>query len=125
MQIYKDKSKVNRWHVGIYATTNKIWWAKMTKKGKDLKTIEINKVFKIVDYCETKEFNDFDKISLYIRNPLQSEKDLFNNNQNTKIGKVMNEIDLKRLILNHRFKYDQRIKKIKLNSLKETQEIPI
>jgi len=104
MPIYKDNSKVNRFDVGIYATTNKIWWT----KGKELKTIEINKVYKIVDFRDTKEFNDFDKISLYVKKPMKSEIHLFNTWKNTKIGKARNEIELKKLILNYRFKYDKR-----------------
>lgn len=104
MAIYKDDSRVNRFDVGIYHTTNKMWWT----KGKELKTFFLNDVFKVVDFRDTKEFNDLDKISVYMRNPLKSEKTLFNNHKNFKVGKAGNEIDLKRLILNFRFKYDQR-----------------
>jgi hypothetical protein len=93
MPYYKNNKRINLYEVGIYDMTNKLFWT----KGKELKTISLENIFKYRS-CPA-EFNKFEEMELFVRNPLEYQKKLFDNNNSEFVGKAKNEEEVKHLIL--------------------------
>lgn len=96
MAIYNDDKKVCQFHVG--RVDNFFWWT----KEKELLIVNLENIY--LNYFE-KKFNKYDDIKLNIRNPLKSERVLFNCKKNLFLGKAKTKEEVKKIILTNCYFY--------------------